>query len=598
MNAAEQAQMRRYDPLTFDMDGDGIDLISLENSNAFFDLDGDGMQEKVGWIGNDDAILAFDRNDNGKIDNIDELFGKQNNDGTIILGTEELATYDENNDGIIDEQDAIFKQLKLWHDQNENAQTEVGELKTLTEDNITSINIQEISEVNQVVEGNVILSTSTYQKTDGTEEMIANLDLAIDQTNSQYYEYNDKEGNKVNDYELNIETLFLPYSRGYGNLKSLHVAMSQDNNLLQQMKELHSLDYKNNGQINQRVENILYQWAGVLDVTGKRGLFDARKLNFLEELRGEAFLDSNNNSDIQAHQLALIESSWSKVFEFMKKRFLVQGLYSSIFSDASYSFEEDKIIFRGLSKEDLFKNIDNYYQKLSLDSNIDKLSFINHMSSIVKSVKSAYDLSDSEIDENIIILTGLNPKAVFVGNQNLYQSLNNNDLLIQSSLQEKNDIITSGQGRDYIATNQGNDVIKANENHDILIGGQGNDQLYGGSGNDTYIYNKGDGKDVISDISGRADIIKLGAGISKEDVYFQVAGNNLIIKFLNDEQNQITVKDHFNGNNNQIEKLKFSDDSEINLTNILESYHYGNENDNNISGNKKFTNIINGKGWK
>ena len=161
MNAAEQAQMRRYDPLTFDMDGDGIDLISLENSNAFFDLDGDGMQEKVGWIGNDDAILAFDRNDNGKIDNIDELFGKQNNDGTIILGTEELATYDENNDGIIDEQDAIFKQLKLWHDQNENAQTEVGELKTLTEDNITSINIQEISEVNQVVEGNVILSTST-----------------------------------------------------------------------------------------------------------------------------------------------------------------------------------------------------------------------------------------------------------------------------------------------------------------------------------------------------------------------------------------------------------------------------------------------------
>jgi hypothetical protein len=36
MGDAEQAQMRRYDPLTFDMDGDGIDLISLEDSNAFF----------------------------------------------------------------------------------------------------------------------------------------------------------------------------------------------------------------------------------------------------------------------------------------------------------------------------------------------------------------------------------------------------------------------------------------------------------------------------------------------------------------------------------------------------------------------------------
>ena len=38
----------RTDPLTLDLDGDGVELVSLENSNTFFDLDAHGIRENVG----------------------------------------------------------------------------------------------------------------------------------------------------------------------------------------------------------------------------------------------------------------------------------------------------------------------------------------------------------------------------------------------------------------------------------------------------------------------------------------------------------------------------------------------------------------------
>ena len=132
----------RVDPLTLDLDGDGIELVSVTNSTTFFDLDvtqnangsyiSDGVKEQVGWIKSDDALLTLDKNNNGTIDNILELFGKQNK-----TGTEELREYDLNNivgangiaDGIINNQDNIFNQLKLWQDLNQDGLSQTMEIR-------------------------------------------------------------------------------------------------------------------------------------------------------------------------------------------------------------------------------------------------------------------------------------------------------------------------------------------------------------------------------------------------------------------------------------------------------------------------------------
>jgi Ca2+-binding RTX toxin-like protein len=65
----------------------------------------------------------------------------------------------------------------------------------------------------------------------------------------------------------------------------------------------------------------------------------------------------------------------------------------------------------------------------------------------------------------------------------------------------------------------GDDTITAFEGNDTIIGGAGNDRLEGGDGTDTYIYNVGDGDDVIFDQTGSRDNkILFGAGIAQGDL--------------------------------------------------------------------------------
>jgi hypothetical protein len=82
------------DPLVLDLDGDGIELIGIDAAEVKFDLNGDGFATDTAWVGPDDGFVAIDRNGNGSIDDINELFGN-----TIQDGFAELATLDSNQDG-------------------------------------------------------------------------------------------------------------------------------------------------------------------------------------------------------------------------------------------------------------------------------------------------------------------------------------------------------------------------------------------------------------------------------------------------------------------------------------------------------------------
>jgi hypothetical protein len=53
-----QEGSRRIDPLVIDLDGDGIKLVNINQSNAMFDLTGSGFANKTGWISSGDAFLV------------------------------------------------------------------------------------------------------------------------------------------------------------------------------------------------------------------------------------------------------------------------------------------------------------------------------------------------------------------------------------------------------------------------------------------------------------------------------------------------------------------------------------------------------------
>lgn len=128
-------------PLVLDLNHDSSLSTSLYDSTTYFDMDGDGFAEKTAWIQNGDGLLALDLNGNAKIDNGTELFGNYTalQDGTNAQDAfEALLQYDENSDGIIDKNDTIYNNLKIWKD-NGDGISQSDELKTLDEVGVTSI---------------------------------------------------------------------------------------------------------------------------------------------------------------------------------------------------------------------------------------------------------------------------------------------------------------------------------------------------------------------------------------------------------------------------------------------------------------------------
>ena len=120
-------------PIAFDLGGDGIQTISV-NQGVQFDLLNTGYTVTTGWLSGDDAFLATDDNGNGIIDDRSELFG-----GGVGEGFAELATFDSNNDGVVNAEDDRFGELLIWQDFNEDGITDEGELITLESSAIASI---------------------------------------------------------------------------------------------------------------------------------------------------------------------------------------------------------------------------------------------------------------------------------------------------------------------------------------------------------------------------------------------------------------------------------------------------------------------------
>jgi len=113
-------------------------------------------------------------------------------------------------------------------------------------------------------------------------------------------------------------------------------------------------------------------------------------------------------------------------------------------------------------------------------------------------------------------------------------------------------IVGTDEG-EYFGGNYGNDVY-------YLKGG--NDKVMDYAGDDVYLFNRGDGRDIIKDERGN-DILVFGSDIKYKDVSFSQSGTNLIID-INGSNDSITISDWFKKvsyADYNIEKIEFSDGS-------------------------------------
>ena len=106
------AEFTLHDPLVINLD---TDVAEVSDQTFYFDLDADGKEEEISVL-NGSGYLALDKNGDGTINDGSELFGTRNGDGFA-----DLAQYDEDGNGWIDENDSIWSKLKIWcKDENGN----------------------------------------------------------------------------------------------------------------------------------------------------------------------------------------------------------------------------------------------------------------------------------------------------------------------------------------------------------------------------------------------------------------------------------------------------------------------------------------------
>ncbi|KIC35648.1 hypothetical protein RA27_22835, partial [Ruegeria sp. ANG-R] len=500
-------------PLVIDLDGDGVaaDLRHIyDDGIVYFDIDADGFAERVGWTGGDDGHLALDRNGNGVIDDITELYGDD-----AMPAFDKLRLHDSNADGVLDAQDADFGSLLVWQDFNQDGISQDNELKSLAEHDIVSINLNDQAD-DRFVKENYISNVSTVTFAGGETAELADVHYLNDNVNTwQLGAHSQVFGSKVT---VNVEALLLPQSRGYGSLPALHLAMTEDAELKALVRSVDRLSVSEIGQASDLVDEILLRWAGVQDNDpswrnpGGGGNIDSRKVDFLEEFSGVSWLQRGQTPLVGVNASTGINQAWQGVQSLMLNRILIQGPLEELFGEVSYDFIRDQVVFTASLSEVLSKASDLV---ADLDPDLAQ-TFWATLGDVLVSVRDDVDASVAEINTAIADASGLN---LFLGTKTITEAdgvLFTNEPGAETELvegvrvgDEEANVIEGGAGSQMIFGEDGDDVLTGEGGSDFLRGDAGDDTLDGGDGVDRL--EGGDGNDLLEGGADR-DILRGDAG--------------------------------------------------------------------------------------
>ncbi len=490
-------------PIIIDLDGDGIETLSV-SSGVFFDHDGNQFAENTGWVAPDDGLLIFDRDGNGQIDSGSELFGNNTllKSGKLAAnGYQALQELDENKDGQLNSDDAIWASLRIWQDGNSNGRVDEGELLSIEEAGVAAIGTGYSTSQYVDEQGNAHRQTSTITRSDGAVGQSADVWFAANKGYSRY----------TGDVTLSAEIQALPYIRGFGNMADLHTAMSLNPQLIALVQQFVAdpMAAKASGLI----EKLLFTWAGVTDIAeNSRGSYiDARQLAVLETAAGRGYRNTVNGTvNPLSSAAALLQDEYRRFAAYTEACLLATTVYARDFDFIHLQLSPD---LSGLTLN--FEVFEAHLNTLMQTDMGRYLQVSNVLYAWMEYLPSFADVR---------VRLGIPEALTFTGSDNA-------------------------------------DVVTGKNTNDVLWGGKGNDQLKGGYGDDTYLFNAGDGQDTIIESSG-TDTLRLGEGLLAEQAVLsrqRVQGYDSLVLGFRDRADSVIIQGYFSLDSYQVEQIVFAD---------------------------------------
>jgi hypothetical protein len=156
--------------------------LSSQADGIWFDLLGQALAHtpvKISWFTNTEYGFLALPDVYGQVKGIDQLFGNRTvgPDGLFADdGYAALAKYDENSDGFINAEDAVFASLRVWTDKSFDGKAQSRELRSLRQAGITFVDLKystDFAETDQY--GNKTLMKSVVGLSDGSLDLIFDL---------------------------------------------------------------------------------------------------------------------------------------------------------------------------------------------------------------------------------------------------------------------------------------------------------------------------------------------------------------------------------------------------------------------------------------
>src|SRR5450830_1438648 len=156
------------DPVLLNLKGGKVQTTSLSGSGTYFDMQNNGQKVQTGWATAGEGMLVYDPNNTGTV----------TDDANLVAGFGALSTLANQTGGVLDASNSLWNELKVWVDPTGDANFQQGQLYSLSQLGISSVNLASTAEqVNS--NGNTILNDSTFTWNNGTTGDIAGVNLAF-----------------------------------------------------------------------------------------------------------------------------------------------------------------------------------------------------------------------------------------------------------------------------------------------------------------------------------------------------------------------------------------------------------------------------------